>query len=53
VIGDQSTAAVFNVDDSTLPVTLLIDKRGQIRFRHIGIVKKDVLETEANQLLNE
>jgi thioredoxin:protein disulfide reductase len=53
VIGDQSTAAAFSVDDSTLPVTLLIDKQGRIRFRHVGIVKKDVLETEINQLLNE
>jgi thiol:disulfide interchange protein DsbD len=53
VIGDQSTAAAFNVDDSTLPVTLLIDKEGRIRFRHVGIVKKDALETEINQLYAE
>lgn len=53
VIGDQSTAASFRVDDSSLPVTLLIDKQGRIRFRHLGIVKKEVLETEINQLLNE
>jgi thiol:disulfide interchange protein DsbD len=53
VIGDQNTAKSFNVDDSTLPVTLLIDKQGRIRFRHVGITKKDVLEAEINQLLNE
>lgn len=53
IIGDQSTAAAFNVDDSTLPVTLLIDKQGRIRFRHVGIVKKDVLEAEISQLLGE
>jgi thiol:disulfide interchange protein DsbD len=53
IIGDKSTAAAFNVDDSTLPVTLLIDKQGRIRFRHVGITKKDVFETEISQLLNE
>jgi thiol:disulfide interchange protein DsbD len=53
IIGDQNTAKDFNVDDSTLPVTLLIDKQRRIRFRHIGITKKDVLEAEINQLLNE
>jgi thiol:disulfide interchange protein DsbD len=53
VVGDQGTAPAFKVDDSTLPVTILIDKRGRIRFRHIGITKKDVFETEINQLLNE
>jgi thiol:disulfide interchange protein len=52
-IGDQSTAKAFNVDDSTLPATLLIDKQGRIRFRHVGITKKDVLEAEINQLVNE
>jgi thiol-disulfide isomerase/thioredoxin len=53
VIGDQSTAAAFNVDDSTLPVTLLIDKQGRIRFRHVGITTKDVLEAGISKLLNE
>jgi len=53
VIGDQSTAPAFKVDDSTLPVTILIDKQGRIRFRHIGVTKKDVFEAEINQLLVE
>jgi thiol:disulfide interchange protein DsbD len=53
VVGDRSTASSFKVDDSSLPVTLLIDKQGRIRFRHVGITKKDVLETELNQLLAE
>ncbi len=53
VIGDQSTAPAFKVDDSTLPVTILIDKQGRIRFRHIGITKRDVFETEIKQLLDE
>jgi thiol:disulfide interchange protein DsbD len=53
VIGDDNTAAAFSVDPSTLPVTLVIDKQGRIRFRHVGITKKDVLETETNELLSE
>jgi len=53
VIGDQSTAAAFNVSADTLPVTLLIDKQGRIRFRHVGITKKDTLDGELNQLVNE
>ena len=52
-VGDESTASAFKVDSSTLPVTLLIDKQGLIRFRHVGITKKDVLESEINQLVNE
>lgn len=52
-IGDESTATAFKVDSSTLPVTLLIDKLGRIRFRHVGIVKKEVLEAEISQLLAE
>lgn len=53
LVGDHDTAASFNVSDSSLPVTLLVDKQGRIRFRHVGITKKDVLETEISQLLNE
>lgn len=53
VVGDQSTAPAFKVDDSTLPVTILIDKQGRVRFRHIGIAQKDVFEAEIIQLLNE
>jgi hypothetical protein len=52
-IGDESTAVAFKVDSSTLPVTLLIDKQGRIRFRHVGITTKAVLEGEIQVLLNE
>ena len=53
VIGDRSTAAAFNVDDSPLPGALVIDKQGRIRFRHVGITKKESLEAEIKQLSNE
>jgi thiol:disulfide interchange protein DsbD len=53
VVADRSTASSFTIDDSSLPVALLIDKQGRIRFRHVGLTKKDVLETEISQLLNE
>ena len=53
IIGDEGTAAAFKVDSSTLPVTLLIDKQGRIRFRHVGITTKDVLEAEITKLLGE
>jgi thioredoxin:protein disulfide reductase len=52
-IGDQKVSASFNVDDSSLPVTLLIDKKGQVRFRHVGIAKSEDFERELNQLLDE
>jgi len=52
-VGDEGTAAAFKVDSSTLPVTLLIDKQGRIRFRHVGITTKDVLEGEIGRLLSE
>jgi thioredoxin:protein disulfide reductase len=53
VIGDQSTAGAFKVDDSKLPVALLIDKQGRIRYRHVGLTKKDLFESEIIQLLSE
>jgi thiol:disulfide interchange protein DsbD len=53
VIGDQSAARAFNVDDSKLPVAVIIDKQGRIRFRHVGLTKKEVFEGEINQLLSE
>jgi thiol:disulfide interchange protein DsbD len=53
VIGDAGVAAAFNVADSSLPVTLVVDKQGRIRFRHVGLTKKEALESEIKQLLGE
>ena len=52
-VGDQETSAAFKIDDSKLPVTLLVDKQGRIRFKHIGLAKKEEFEAEITQLLNE
>jgi thiol:disulfide interchange protein DsbD len=53
VIGDASVAEKFAVQDSSLPVALLIDKQGRIRSRHVGITKREVFEAEIKQLLSE
>jgi thioredoxin:protein disulfide reductase len=52
-LGDTVLAGKFNVDDSSLPVALVIDKQGRVRFRHIGITKREVFEAEIKQLLGE
>jgi thiol:disulfide interchange protein DsbD len=53
VIGDKSVAAEFSVEDSSLPVAFLIDKQGRIRFKHVGVTKKEAFESEIKQLLAE
>jgi hypothetical protein len=53
VIGDAGTAASFGVDDSMLPVAVLIDKQGRIRFTHIGITSKEEFTVEIERLLAE
>lgn len=53
-VGDKQTAAAFNVSDEQLPVTLIADKQGRIRYRHIGLPKsKDEFESKITELLNE
>jgi thiol-disulfide isomerase/thioredoxin len=52
-IGDQKTAGELGVGESSLPVALLVDKQGRIRFRHVGITEKHVFEAEIKQLLEE
>jgi putative aminopeptidase FrvX len=36
-----------------LPVALLVDKQGRIRFTHVGVTEKGVFEAEIVQLLKE
>jgi thioredoxin:protein disulfide reductase len=53
-LGDRQTASAFDVDDSQLPVTLIADKQGRVRYRHIGLPKsKDEFEAKITELLNE
>jgi thiol:disulfide interchange protein len=52
-IGDQKIAGQLGVGESSLPVALLVDKQGRIRFRHVGRTEKTVFEAEIKQLLNE
>ena len=53
-VGNAQTAVSFNnLDWSVLPVTLVVDKQGRIRFTHIGVTTKAEFETEINQLLAE
>jgi thiol:disulfide interchange protein DsbD len=51
-LADAATALAFGVGDS-LPVTILVDKQGRIRFTHNGITEKSAFETEIRQLLAE
>ncbi|MEK6300268.1 MAG: cytochrome c biogenesis protein CcdA [Acidobacteriota bacterium] len=52
-IGDQKIAGELGVGESSLPVALLVDKQGRIRFKHVGRTEKDVFEAEIKQLLEE
>ncbi|HUK89819.1 MAG TPA: redoxin family protein, partial [Blastocatellia bacterium] len=49
---DESTAKAFGVGE-VLPVTLIVDKQGRIRFSHTGITEKDKLQSEIDQLVKE
>ena len=55
VVGDFKTAESFSktLDWAVLPVTMLVDKQGRIRFTHVGVKPKELFETEMNQLLAE
>jgi thiol:disulfide interchange protein DsbD len=52
-VGDQSIAQLFKVNDSALPVAILIDKQGRMRFVHKGITERAVFEGQIKQLLGE
>jgi cytochrome c biogenesis protein CcmG/thiol:disulfide interchange protein DsbE len=51
VLGDDSTAKRYGV--SAMPVTLLIDRSGNVAATHIGVVDKRLFENEIRLLLEE
>jgi thiol:disulfide interchange protein DsbD len=52
-LGDKGVASKLAVDDSSLPVALIIDKHGRVRFRHVGITKEETFRSEIDSLLAE
>ena len=53
VVGDDKIAESFKVVPDSLPIAILVDKEGRIRFTHKGIVKKETLEEQITRLLAE
>ena len=51
VIGNQDLAKLYAVDN--LPVTLLIDRTGNIAVSHAGMVEKAAFENEIRALLQD
>ena len=49
VIGNEAVGKLYNVRN--MPVTLLIDRQGQIVSSHVGVVNKDAFEKELAALL--
>ncbi len=50
-IADEAIAKEYDI--SSLPVTLLIDRRGRIADTHVGVVDKAAFEQEIRGLLKE
>ncbi len=53
VIGDEKIAESLKIGDSSLPVAIIIDKQGRIRYRHVGVTKKEIFEANIKELLAE
>jgi peroxiredoxin len=51
VVGDEDFAKLYDV--TSMPVTLLIDRRGRIADWHVGMVVQDAWEAEILKLLKE
>jgi cytochrome c biogenesis protein CcmG/thiol:disulfide interchange protein DsbE len=51
VAGNLDAAAPYGI--SALPVTVLIDRKGRVAARHVGVVDKKMFEAELKQLLGE
>src|ERR1051325_1273068 len=51
VAGNFDAAMPYGI--SALPVTVLIDRKGRVAARHVGVVDKKMFEAELKQLLSE
>jgi len=51
VAGDAAFAERYGIQ--SLPVTLLIDRKGMIAAKHVGMVDRHAFETEIQRLLRE
>ena len=51
VAGNLDAVAPYGI--SALPVTVLIDRKGRVAARHVGVVDKKTFEAELKQLLGE
>ena len=51
VAGNFDAAMPYGI--SALPVTVLIDRKGRVAARHVGVVDKKMFEAELKQLLGE
>lgn len=49
VIGNDNLAKMYGLD--AMPLTLLIDRQGNIASSHVGVVNKDAFEKELSTLL--
>jgi cytochrome c biogenesis protein CcmG/thiol:disulfide interchange protein DsbE len=52
VVGDDSVARAFGASES-LPVTLLIDREGNIVESHTGVIDKEAWEAKIRELLTQ
>jgi thioredoxin-related protein len=50
VIGNDQLAKAYNL--TSMPMTLLIDRQGQIALSHTGVVNRSDFEAHIVQLLN-
>lgn len=51
VVGNEAVAKLYGLD--SMPMTVVIDRKGKIAAVHVGLVEKDAFEKEIQDLLNQ
>lgn len=51
-LGGADVSSAFGIGE-TLPVTIIVDKQGRIRYTHTGVTPKETLQNEIEGLLND